>query len=214
MEVDVGGMPLDTFKLTEVLPLALVCCNPMVPVTGEEPKSTVMVFVPWPLTICAPVGTVHTYVFPVTLGTLYTTEELPVATKAGPVIDPGFGKRQLETEIGTTLEEAVVMEIQLGSEPPAVTWAEMASPLLGTSLKVVPLEDALLLTNHVNVGWLPTLLPTAVKVTPVPEQTEALEAMMEIAGFRLGFTVRLIPLEVAIPIAKQLGSVPLEETTA
>jgi hypothetical protein len=51
-------------------------------------------------------------------------------------------------------------------------------------------------------------MPVAVNVTPVPEHTEVAEDAMETEAVWIGFTVRLILVEVAGVPVKHNGKVP------
>jgi hypothetical protein len=54
----------------------------------------------------------------------------------------------------------------------------------------------------------------AVKTTVVPVQTVVAEAAMETDAVRLELTVKVMPVEVAVVLARQVGNVPPAVSTA
>jgi hypothetical protein len=57
------------------------------------------------------------------------------------------------------------------------------------------------------------LTPEAVNVTLLPEQTELEDVVIDIVGVTLLVTISEIPLEVAVILDKQVGSIPPVERT-
>jgi len=73
---------------------------------------------------------------------------------------------------------------------------------------VDPVDTGKLFTNQVYSGVAPVLTPTAVKVVPVPVQTETvLGATVTLTGKRL-FTVRLTMLDTPVLGDRQSEKVP------
>jgi hypothetical protein len=62
------------------------------------------------------------------------------------------------------------------------------------------------------------LVPVAVKVTPVPEQTELDDTTMETDGKLLAVTVKVVPVAVAVVPERHVGILPptsnVAETTS
>jgi hypothetical protein len=106
------------------------------------------------------------------------------------------------------VEVAVVFVKQVGKVPPAVNTAETVWPLVGVKVKVVPVPWAVPFTFHVYVGAVPPLVPAAVKVTLAPVHTEAEVVAIETDAVWVGFTVNVVPVEVAVALVKQVGKVP------
>ena len=62
--------------------------------------------------------------------------------------------------------------------------------------------------NQAKVGVVPPLVPVAVNVTPVPEQTLVAELDIVTLAVGIGETVKLTTLEDAVVFNKQVGKVP------
>ena len=66
-----------------------------------------------------------------------------------------------------------------------------------------------LFTYQEYVGKVPTLVPVAVNVNPVPEQIEVADAITLTEGETVELTTKFIPVVVTLDEAKQTGKVPL-----
>jgi hypothetical protein len=112
------------------------------------------------------------------------------------------------------VEVAVVFVKQADTVPPAVNTALTVWPFVGTKLKVVPVPWVAPFTFQAYVGAVPPFTPVAVKTTVVPVQTVVAVAAMETDAVRLELTVKVMPVEVAVVLARQVGNVPPAVSTA
>jgi hypothetical protein len=147
---------------------------------GTVPNVALMIFVPWPVLIVAPPGTVHVYdVAPDTVAMLYTLPALEVHTVVGPLIAPG--------KPGTAFTD----KLRTNPVPQLFDAATVTVPVENDPLKSTtiddPLDDPTMLAPDGTVHTYDTAPDTGVTLytTPVNPHNPSIGPLIDAAAGKM-----------------------------